>query len=57
MGYYSHRAETCGLHVHVSRDGLGDVSLSKTKIETDSYVAVQLIEKEKALNLDSLKNG
>ena len=23
LGYYSHRAETCGLHVHVNRDSLG----------------------------------
>lgn len=30
-------------------------ALPKTKIETDSYVAVQLIEKQKALNFSSLK--
>lgn len=29
--------------------------LPKTKIETDSYIAVQLIEQQKALNLNSLK--
>ena len=26
LGYTSHQAETCGLHVHVSRDALGDTS-------------------------------
>lgn len=31
-------------------------SLPKTHIQTDSYVAVQLIEKENILNLESLKN-
>ena len=31
-------------------------NLPKTKIETDSYVAVQLIEKQKKLDFDSLKN-
>ena len=30
--------------------------LSKTKIETDTYVVVQLLEKETALNFESLKN-
>ncbi|MDO4301097.1 MAG: hypothetical protein Q4D26_06870 [Clostridia bacterium] len=30
--------------------------LPKTKIETDSYVAVQLIEKHKTLNFDTIKN-
>ena len=29
--------------------------LPKTKIETDSYIAVQLIESKKALNFDTLK--
>ena len=29
--------------------------LPKTKIQTDSYIAVQLIEQKKALNFDSLK--
>ncbi|MEA4993191.1 MAG: amidoligase family protein [Oscillibacter sp.] len=24
LGYYSHRAETCGLHVHVNRNSFGD---------------------------------
>lgn len=24
LGYYSHRSETCGLHVHVNRDSFGD---------------------------------
>lgn len=31
------------------------LSLSETKIETDSYIAVQLIEKKKALTFDSLQ--
>ena len=31
------------------------LKLPKTKIQTDSYVAVQLIEQKKALNMDSLK--
>ena len=30
--------------------------LPHTKIQTDSYIAVQLIEKQKALNLDTLRN-
>lgn len=29
--------------------------LPKTKIETDSYIAVQLIEKQKTLNFDTIK--
>ena len=32
-----------------------DLPLPKTKIETDSYIAVQLLEKEKELTLGSLK--
>ena len=24
LGYYSHQTKTCGLHIHVSRDALGD---------------------------------
>ncbi|MDE5771882.1 MAG: class II glutamine amidotransferase, partial [Ruminococcus sp.] len=31
-------------------------NLPKTKIETDSYVAVQLIERQKKLDFDSLRN-
>lgn len=31
------------------------LSLPKTSIETDSYIAVQLLEKKRALNFDSLK--
>lgn len=31
------------------------LTLPKTKIETDSYIAVQLLEQQKALNFDSLK--
>lgn len=32
------------------------LELPKTRIQTDSYIAVQLLEAEKALNFDSLKN-
>ena len=32
-----------------------DLSLPKTRIETDSYIAVQLIEKKKVLNNESIK--
>ena len=32
-----------------------ELSLPKTKIETDSYIAVQLIEQKKALDTDSLR--
>lgn len=32
----------------------GKLHLPRTKIETDSYIAVQLIERQKALHLDSL---
>lgn len=34
MGYTSHQAETCGLHVHVSRSALGD-----TYAEQDNVIA------------------
>ncbi|MBQ9346379.1 MAG: amidoligase family protein [Oscillibacter sp.] len=29
MGYTSHQAETCGLHVHVSRDSFGDTAFQQ----------------------------
>lgn len=32
-----------------------DLNLPKTKIETDSFIAVQLIESKKVLNIDSIK--
>ncbi len=35
-------------------DATGIARLPETKIQTDSYVAVQLIEKKKSLDFDSL---
>lgn len=32
MGYYSHQAETCGLHVHVSRDALGETYTQQDEV-------------------------
>ncbi len=29
MGYHSHQTSTCGLHIHVSRDGLGDTEIEQ----------------------------
>ncbi|WP_409967403.1 amidoligase family protein [Bengtsoniella intestinalis] len=29
QGYYSHQAETCGLHVHVNRNSLGDTTAAQ----------------------------
>lgn len=29
MGYRSHQTSTCGLHIHVSRDGLGDTEIEQ----------------------------
>jgi len=34
MGYTSHQAETCGLHVHVNRDAFGE-----TEVEQDAVIA------------------
>ncbi len=38
---------------HILRQEQAD--LPNTRIETDSYVAVQLLERERALNFDSLR--
>lgn len=42
MGYLSHRANTCGLHIHVSRDAFGE-----TEAEQDRVIARILFFMEK----------
>ena len=41
--------------LHNDRSLRSGLHLPRTKIQTDSYIAVQLIEQKKALNFDSLK--
>lgn len=42
--------------LHNDRTLRRSLGLPKTRIETDSYIGVQLIEKKKTLNFDSLRN-
>ncbi len=42
--------------LHNDKELRKEKNLPQTKIETDSYVAVQLIEQQRKLNFDSLKN-
>jgi len=42
MGYLSHRANTCGLHIHVSREAFGN-----TEVEQDKVIARILFFMEK----------
>ncbi len=41
--------------IYNDRDLRKSGNLPKTKIETDSFITVQLLEKERTLNFDSLK--
>lgn len=56
--FYSKKLKFALAHngvIYNDNDLKKDKNLSKTKIETDSYVAVQLIEKKAALNHEPIK--
>jgi len=56
--FYSEKLNFALAHngmIHNDKDLRKSENLPKTKIETDSFIAVQLIEKEGTLNFDSLK--